>query len=29
VTALAEGIHAFLAEVEARDRAPAAPSASR
>jgi len=29
VTALSEGIHAFLAEVEARDRAPGAPSASR
>jgi len=29
VTALSEGIHAFLAEVEARDRTPAAPSASR
>ena len=29
VVALAEGIRAFLAEVEARDRAPVAPSASR
>jgi N-acetylmuramoyl-L-alanine amidase len=29
VTALSEGIRAFLAEVEARDRAPAAASASR
>jgi N-acetylmuramoyl-L-alanine amidase len=29
VAALAEGIHAFLAEVDARDRAPVAPSASR
>jgi N-acetylmuramoyl-L-alanine amidase len=29
VTALTEGIRAFLAEGEARDRAPAAPSASR
>jgi N-acetylmuramoyl-L-alanine amidase len=29
VTALTEGIRAFLAEVVARDRAPAAPSASR
>lgn len=29
VSALSEGIRAFLAEVEARDRAPASPSASR
>ena len=29
VSALSEGIHAFLAEVEARDRTPASPSASR
>ena len=29
VTALSEGIHAFLAELQARDRAPVAPSASR
>ena len=29
VAALSEGIRAFLAEVEVRDRTPAAPSASR